>query len=124
MYSLSAQQLWAFDSSGRLVRSFLVSGRRTHLVSHSTQLGDFEVSSKSTDTGCRPPRHCPYMVRFNRTLLGNIGFHAIPRTKNGFVQTREELGQPRSGGCIRSSPQNARWLFGWVREGHRVVVIE
>ena len=101
VYSLSAQQVWAYDASGRIVRSYLVSGRRTTLFSGSKQLGDFEVSSKSSDTGCKPPRHCEHMVRFNRTLLGNVGFHAIPSTSKGFVQTHAELGQPRSGGCVR-----------------------
>jgi len=124
VYSLSAQQLWAYNADGSLARTYLVSGRRVLLYSRSKQLGSFKVFSKAK-MGCIFPIRCPFMVRFNRTALGNIGFHAIPYSKEkGFWQTPAELGQPRSGGCVRAAPEDAQWLHGWAVRGDPVVVIE
>jgi hypothetical protein len=124
VYSISAQQLWAIEADETVVRTYLVSGRRLELVSRSKQTGSFKIFSKST-IGCVSPIRCPNMVRFNRTALGNVGFHAIPYTKAaGFYQTEAELGQPRSGGCVRSAPADAIWLFTWSVKGDRVIVLE
>jgi len=123
VYSLSAQQLWAFEADDSVGRTYLVSGRRLALVGRGSQVGSFKVFSKSV-VGCVGGIRCPHMVRFNRTSLNNIGFHAIPWSKpKGLWQTQQELGQPRSGGCVRARPEDAEWLFNWAVKGDKVFVI-
>jgi hypothetical protein len=124
VYSLSAQQLWATEADGSVVNTYLVSGRRLALLGKSSQYGSFKVFSKSR-MGCVNGIRCPFMVRFTKTAINNVGFHAIPWSKpKGFWQTPAELGQPRSGGCVRADPVNAEWLFNWTVIGDPVHVVE
>ena len=124
IYSMSAQQLWAVESDGSVGRTYLVSGRRLGILGAKTQLGTFAVYSTAL-LGCVNGIHCPHMVRFHRTPLNNIGFHAIPysKAKGGFWEKPEELGQPRSGGCVRARPEDAEWLYNWVHLGDPVYVV-
>ncbi len=54
---------------------------------------------------------------------GNIGFHAIP-TKNGKpLQTEEQLGSFQGSGCLRMSPEDAKFIFNYAKPGTKVVVL-
>ncbi len=125
IYSLSAQQLWAIDDDGTVARTYLVSGRRLDFISGAAAVGQFAVFSKSLMGCVINGVYCPLMVRFNRTPLANVGFHAIPYSEGKrFWQSSDELGQPRSGGCVRADPDDAKWLYDWSTIGDSVYVIE
>lgn len=54
---------------------------------------------------------------------GNIGFHEIP-TKNGkALQTEEQLGSFQGSGCLRMSPDDAKFIFNFAKPGTKVVVL-
>jgi len=121
VYSLSAQQLWAVAADGTVARTHLVSGRRLSLDSGRRQTGAFRVRLKRV-TGCNGK--CPKFIDFHYTLGGVIGFHEIPRNRNGPLQVDSELGQPRSHGCIRQSTADALWLYQWAVRGDPVMVVD
>ena len=64
------------------------------------------------------------MIRYQKTELGNIGFHGIPTHVNdGTVyQTTEELGTRLSGGCQRQHNLDATFLWGFAKVGTKIVV--
>lgn len=65
-----------------------------------------------------------HMVRFVRTRGLPIGFHAIPRDKNGRpIQTEAQLGTFRSLGCVRQSDASAVALWDFAPIGTPVVVV-
>jgi L,D-transpeptidase catalytic domain len=124
IYSDSQQRVWLIDEGEALVSTYLVSGRQGIPLP-----GDYQVYSKSVKA------YAPYggitmanMVRFVPPgSFGNryaYGFHAIPRYPNGQpMQTVDELGYYRSGGCIRQEEWRAVFLFGWADLGTAVHVL-
>jgi L,D-transpeptidase catalytic domain len=124
IYSDSQQRVWMIDETETLVSTYLVSGRAGIPLP-----GDYEVYSKSVKA------YAPYggitmahMVRFVRPgTFGNrwaYGFHAIPRYPNGQpMQTTDELGLYRSGGCVRQEEWRAASLFEWADIGTAVHVV-
>ncbi len=124
IYSNSQQRIWLIDENERLVDTYLVSGRKGIPLN-----GTYSVFSKSVQA------YAPYggitmkhMVRFVRPgTFGNkwsYGFHAIPRYPNGRpMQTEDELGTFRSGGCVRQADAKAAWLFEWADLGTTVHAI-
>ncbi len=69
-----------------------------------------------------------HMVRFVRPhTWGNrlaYEFHPIPRYPNGQpLQSEEELGQYRSGGCVRQADEKARALYEWAPIGTTVIAL-
>ncbi len=124
IYSNSAQRVWLVDEHEQLVDTYLVSGRQG--VPYS---GTYSVFSKSVDAwasyGGITMKH---MVRFVRPYTwGNrlaYGFHSIPRYPNGEpMQSEEELGQYRSGGCVRQADEKARALYEWAPIGTTVIAL-
>lgn len=66
-----------------------------------------------------------FMMRFvrpkGRSLA--IGFHAIPVDRRGRpIQSEDELGQPRSKGCVRQARADAEHLWHWAPDGTTVRV--
>jgi hypothetical protein len=124
IYSNSEQRVWLIDEQEVLVSTYLVSGRQGIPLP-----GDYEVYSKSVQA------YAPYggitmqhMVRFVRPgTFGNrwaYGFHSIPRYPNGQpMQTADELGFYRSGGCVRQEDWRAAYLFEWADFGTAVHVL-
>jgi lipoprotein-anchoring transpeptidase ErfK/SrfK len=54
---------------------------------------------------------------------GNIGFHEIPTRYGKPMQTVDELGTFNGSGCLRSSTQDARFIYQWAGMGTTVVVV-
>ena len=68
------------------------------------------------------------MVRFVRPgTWGNqwaYGFHSIPRYPNGNpMQTEDQLGTFRSGGCVRQADHKAAAMYDWASIGTTVHAI-
>ena len=124
IYSNSQQRVWLIDANEQLVDTYLVSGRKG--IPHN---GTYTVYSKSRNAWA------PYggitmknMVRFVRPRTwGNqwaYGFHSIPRYPNGEpMQTEDELGYFRSGGCVRQADHKAAALYDWAPIGTTVHAI-
>jgi hypothetical protein len=124
IYSNSQQQMWLIDENEQLVDTYPVSGRIG--IPHN---GTYTVYSKSRNAWA------PYggitmknMVRFVRPQTwGNqwaYGFHSIPRYSNGQpMQTEDELGYFRSGGCVRQADHKAAALYDWAPIGTTVHAI-
>ncbi|MBM3806516.1 MAG: L,D-transpeptidase [Actinobacteria bacterium] len=109
------------DTQENVVRAMPVSGRRGVPTP-----GEYRVKSQSLRS---------YSLDFegiwfnNMTRFaigpegGNIGFHAIP-TKNGKpLQTEKQLGTFQGSGCLRMSPDDAKFIFNFAKPGTRVVVL-
>jgi lipoprotein-anchoring transpeptidase ErfK/SrfK len=124
IYSNSAQRVWLIDQNEHLVDTYPVSGRKG-----IPYVGTYSVFSKSVNAwapyGGITMKH---MVRFVRPgTWGNpwsYGFHSIPRYSNGQpMQTEDELGYFRSGGCVRQADYKAAALFAWADIGTTVHAI-
>ena len=124
IYSNSQQQVWLIDAQERLVDTYAVSGRNG-----IPYVGTYTVYSKSVNAwapyGGITMKH---MVRFVRPgSWGNrwaYGFHSIPRYPNGQpMQTEDELGYFRSGGCVRQADHKAAALYAWADIGTTVHAI-
>ena len=121
VYDRTGQRMWLIEADGSLFDTYPVSGRAT-----SPSVGAYEVFSKSQYTSSpRTPVTMRHMVRFVKGTTGlDIGFHSIPRSYAGTpIQTVDQLGQPRSAGCVRQDDTKAQQLFDWAPIGTAVVVI-
>jgi hypothetical protein len=121
VYSKMLQRVWAIDSHGKVVRSYLVSGRMS-----IPYPGTYTVFSRSARTcSYAGPRECMrWMVRFAvGPGGGNIGFHEIPRWNGVPEQSDAQLGQPLSHGCVRQATADARFMWSWGVLGTTVVVL-
>ena len=119
VYSNSEQRVWWVDEHEQIVNSYPVSGRR-----NTPAPGTYSVFSKSEKAWAgHDGITMNHMVRFTygRTLA--IGFHSIPRYRNGTpMQTEAELGSYQSAGCVRQRDDMAEALYNWAEIGTTVVV--
>jgi lipoprotein-anchoring transpeptidase ErfK/SrfK len=122
VYYRGGQRVWAVGDDGQIIRSWLISGSK-----YSNELpGTHEVYSRSEmSTAWNGKAYLPKMVRWLKTDIGAIGFHAIPlhRSDNTPYQTEAELGQRLSGGCQRQANRDAAFLWDFAQVGTTVVVI-
>lgn len=122
VYSNSEQRLWIIGDSGRLLDSYLISGKKGEPAS-----GTYQIYSKS------PKARAFYggitmnwMVRFAYGVKNgiSIGFHDMPLYPTGVpMQTLDELGSYRSSGCVRQPNGKAYWLYNWAEIGDTVVMV-
>ena len=121
VYANRQQRVWVINEQNEAIRTFLVSG-----MLGQPGKGTFRVFSKS------PTSYSPefagvtfrYMTRFAIGRNGgNIGFHEIPVRNNKPMQTVEELGAFKGSGCLRSSTQDAIFIYQWAKIGTKVVVV-
>jgi len=121
VYSNKQLRVWVINASGEVIRTFLVSGQRGQ-----PKKGVYAVRSQSVSSFSQELEGVKFrfMTRFAIGRNGgNIGFHEIP-TKNGVpLQTEEELGTYLGSGCLRSSTQDAKFIFDWAKPGTTVVVV-
>lgn len=120
VYSIDQQRVWWVEADGRVVNSYLVSGRR-----NTPARGTYAVFSKSRHAWSGGGVTMEYMIRFTwgRTLA--IGFHSIPRNSAGRpIQSEAQLGTPLSAGCIRQRDADAAALWNWAHVGTTVVVVK
>jgi lipoprotein-anchoring transpeptidase ErfK/SrfK len=121
VYSNRQLRVWVINPAGDVIRTFLVSGMRGQPKKGAYFVKNQSVSSFSQELEGVKFR---YMTRFAIGRNGgNIGFHEIP-TKNGVpLQTEAELGTFLGSGCLRSSTQDAKFIFDWAKPGTTVVVV-
>ena len=75
VYDRRSQRVWAVDESGNVVRSYLVSGSKYG----NEAPGVHKVYSRSEmSTAWNGRAFLPLMIRYQKTSIGAIGFHAIP----------------------------------------------
>lgn len=122
VFDLSLQRVWLVNESQGWVKSYLVSGSR---FNYHHRPGVYKVFSKSrTTTSYLGNATMNYMVRFDRGKNANIGFHDIPKYKDGsFAQTESQLGTPLSDGCVRQRTSNAKALYDFAIIGTPVIVV-
>jgi peptidoglycan hydrolase-like protein with peptidoglycan-binding domain len=121
VYSRAQQRIWAVDANGVVVKTHRVSGRL-----FEPYRGTYHVYSRSlyTNSITDPSIRWMYMVRFAYGPQGGrIGFHEIPNRNGVPLQSSEQLGLPLSGGCVRQSTADARWVWNWAYIGTKVVVL-
>jgi lipoprotein-anchoring transpeptidase ErfK/SrfK len=120
VFDMSAQRVWLVGRDDRVRRTYLVSGSLTD----NLKPGTYEVYSTSRHAvGIDDSGTMQYMVRFAHGKRAAIGFHDIPVDGGEPVQTRAELGTPRSHGCIRQARPDARALWDFAPVGTKVVVL-
>jgi lipoprotein-anchoring transpeptidase ErfK/SrfK len=121
VYSNRQLRVWVINTSGEVIRTFLVSGQRGQPKKGSYFVKNQSVSSFSQELEGVKFR---FMTRFAIGRNGgNFGFHEIP-TKNGIpLQTEAELGTFLGSGCLRSSTADAKFIYDWAKPGTSVVVV-
>jgi L,D-transpeptidase catalytic domain len=123
VFDISDQRVWlvvAGSSRDAVRRTYLVSGSLTD----NLRPGTYSVYSRSLHAwGVDESGTMQYMVRFAHGPHAAIGFHDIPVLHGALVQTRAELGTPRSHGCIRQWRPDARALWAFAPVGTKVVVL-
>jgi lipoprotein-anchoring transpeptidase ErfK/SrfK len=120
VFSESEQRVWLVGLSGRVTRTYLVSGSATD----NLDPGTYEVYSRSRyAVGVDDSGTMEYFVRFTRGDAGAaIGFHTIPIDAGEPVQTTAQLGTPLSHGCVRQRTADAVALWEFAPIGTTVVV--
>lgn len=121
VYSIRQQHVWVINGDDEVIRRFPVSGMRGQ-----PKPGKYSVFSQSL-TSFSPELvgvTFRYMTRFAIGRNGgNIGFHEIPVRNGKPMQTVEQLGTFRGSGCLRSSTEDARFMYSWAKPGTTVVVV-
>jgi hypothetical protein len=122
VFDTSEQRVWlVVERAGQdaVRRTYLVSGS----VTDNLRPGSYAVYSRSRHAwGIEDSGTMQFMVRFAHGPHAAIGFHDIPVDGGRLVQTRAELGTPRSHGCIRQWRPDARALWRFAPVGTTVVV--
>jgi lipoprotein-anchoring transpeptidase ErfK/SrfK len=114
VYSVSDQRVWLVENGERVSRSYLVSGR-----SGMPKAGTYRIYSRSRHTQSPDGKvRMEFMLRFVKTTGDPIGFHSIPVDKRGRpIQSEDDLGKPKSKGCVRQARRDAEHLWHWAPDG-------
>jgi lipoprotein-anchoring transpeptidase ErfK/SrfK len=114
VYSVSDQRVWLVEADERVSRSYLVSGR-----AGTPRAGTYRIYSRSRWSSSPDGRvRMEFMLRFLKTSGDPIGFHSIPVDKRGRpIQSEDELGKPKSKGCVRQARRDAEHLWHWAPDG-------
>ena len=121
VYANRQQRVWVINADNEVIRTFPVSG-----MFGQPGKGTYKVFSKS------PVSHSPEFVGVSFRFMtrfaigrngGNIGFHEIPTRYGKPMQRVDELGTFNGSGCLRSSTQDARFIYQWAGMGTTVVVV-
>jgi lipoprotein-anchoring transpeptidase ErfK/SrfK len=119
VFSVAGQRMWWVGHDGSVLRTAPVSGRE-----NTPATGTFQVYSRSERATGLDGSTMNHFVRFTHGPNGwAIGFHDIPIVDGAPAQTLEQLGTPLSHGCIRQSPEDARFTWDFLRVGDTVVVV-
>ena len=121
VYANRQQRVWVINEQNEVIRTFLVSG-----MLGQPGKGTFRVFSKSPTSFS--PEFAGVTFRFMTRFAigrngGNIGFHEIPVRNKKPMQTVDELGAFKGSGCLRSSTQDAIFIYQWAKIGTKVVVV-
>ncbi len=121
VYDRGGQRVWAVGENGEIIRSWLVAGSKYN----NEVPGTHEVYSRSDmSTAWNGKAWLPQMIRWLKTDIGAIGFHAIPLhvEDDSPYRTTDELGTRLSGGCQRQHNLDAEFMWGFATIGTKVVV--
>jgi hypothetical protein len=119
VFSESRQRVWLVAEGNDVRRTYLVSGS----LYDNLDPGTYEVFSRSEQAwGIDDTGTMKYFVRFAQGDNAAIGFHDIPIDEGRPVQTVDELGTPRSHGCVRQRRADAIALWRFAPLGTTVVV--
>ena len=121
VYANRQQRVWVINAGNEVIRTFPVSG-----MLGQPSKGTFSVFSKSPTS--YSPEFAGVTFRFMTRFAigrngGNIGFHEIPIRNGKPMQTVDELGAFKGSGCLRSSTQDALFIYQWATLGTKVVVV-
>ena len=121
VYANRQQRVWVINADNEVIRTFPVSG-----MLGQPGNGTFSVFSKSPTS--YSPEFAGVTFRFMTRFAigrngGNIGFHEIPIRNSKPMQTVDELGAFKGSGCLRSSTQDALFVYQWATLGTKVVVV-
>ena len=122
VYERAGQRIWAVGEDNVVIRSWLVSGSKYN----NETPGSHAVYSRSdVSTAWNGKAFLYKMVRWLKTDIGAIGFHALPihRSDNTPYQTDAELGTRLSGGCQRQANLDADFTWDFAQIGTPVIVI-
>jgi L,D-transpeptidase catalytic domain len=120
VFSEGQQRVWLVGADEGVRRTYLVSGS----VTDNLQPGTYEVWSRSRwAVGIDDSGVMEYFVRFAHGRRAAIGFHSIPTKDDRPLQTRAQLGTPRSHGCIRQARADAVAMWRFATSGTTVVVV-
>lgn len=120
VFDQSEQRVWLVGGGDRVRRTYPVSGS----LHDNLDPGSYTVYSRSRHAiGIDESGTMQFMVRFAHGDRAAIGFHDIPVLDGERVQTREELGTPRSHGCVRQWRPDAKALWDFAPVGSTVVVV-
>lgn len=119
VFDQTAQRVWLVGESGEAKRTYLVSGS----VDDNLDPGRYAVYSRSKRAWGIDGGTMKYMVRFAHGKNAAIGFHDIPFDQGELMQTKAELGTPRSSGCVRQWRPDAKALWEFAPVGTTVVVV-
>lgn len=122
VFDMSEQRVWIIGRGGTVRTTYLVSGS----TSDNLEPGSYRVYSRSERAvGFDYKSTMRYFVRFTRGDNAAIGFHDIPVDHAGRrVQSYDELGTPKSAGCIRQRRSDAREMWRFAQLDTRVVVVD
>jgi hypothetical protein len=119
IYADRGQRVWLVEATGELAKTHQVSGRRGVPGTGRYQVYSMSRYAWAPYDGIT----MEYMVRFARGEWP-YGFHSIPVWPDDRpLQTIEQLGTHRSGGCVRQDFSDAEYVFGWAEVGTRVIVV-
>ena len=121
VYANRQQRVWVINADNEVIRTFPVSG-----MLGQPGNGTFSVFSKSPTS--YSPEFAGVTFRFMTRFAigrngGNIGFHEIPIRNSKPMHTVDELGAFKGSGCLRSSTQDALFIYQWATLGTKVVVV-
>ena len=122
VFERAGQRIWAVGEDNVVIRSWLVSGSKYN----NETPGSHAVYSRSdVSTAWNGKAFLYKMVRWLKTDIGAIGFHALPihRSDNTPYQTDAELGTRLSGGCQRQANLDADFTWDFAQIGTPVIVI-
>ena len=122
VFERAGQRIWAVGEDDLVIRSWLVSGSKYN----NETPGSHAVYSRSdVSTAWNGKAFLYKMVRWLKTDIGAIGFHALPirRSDNTPYQTDAELGSRLSGGCQRQANLDADFTWEFAQIGTPVIVI-
>lgn len=121
VYAVGQQRVWWVEADGRVVNSYLVSGK-----AGTPRPGRYHVYSRSRHTtSVNGSARMEFMVRFARGRSAAIGFHSIPVNRRGApLQSEAQLGSARSAGCVRQRWIDAAGLWDWAPIGTQVNVVK
>jgi lipoprotein-anchoring transpeptidase ErfK/SrfK len=119
VFSEGRQRVWLVGEGNAVRRTYLVSGS----LYDNLDPGTYEVYSRSEQAwGIDDSGTMKYFVRFAHGDNAAIGFHDIPVDEGKPVQGVDELGTPRSHGCVRQRRADAIALWRFAPLGTTVVV--